>query len=38
MVASMAGGFAYPAFGTGSADNTWYACNIVDANGNGIPW
>lgn len=37
-LASMAGGFAYPAFGTGSAHNTWYACNIVDANGKEIPW
>jgi succinate dehydrogenase/fumarate reductase flavoprotein subunit len=33
-----AGGFSYPAFGTGNAHNTWYACTIVDANGKGIPW
>jgi len=33
-----AGGFAYPAYGTGNAHNTWYACTIVDANGKEIPW
>jgi succinate dehydrogenase/fumarate reductase flavoprotein subunit len=32
------GGFAYPAFGTGNAHDTWYACTIVDANGREIPW
>lgn len=32
------GGFAYPAFGTGNAHDTWYACTIVDANGKEIPW
>ena len=32
------GGFAYPAYGTGNAHNTWYACTIVDANGKEIPW
>jgi succinate dehydrogenase/fumarate reductase flavoprotein subunit len=31
-------GFSYPAYGTGNASNTWYACNIVDANGKEIPW
>jgi succinate dehydrogenase/fumarate reductase flavoprotein subunit len=35
---SAAGGFAYPAYGTGNAHNTWYACTIVDANGKEIPW
>lgn len=33
-----AGGFSYPQYGTGNAHNTWYACNIVDANGKEIPW
>lgn len=32
------GGFGYPAYGTGNAHNTWYACNIVDANGKEVPW
>lgn len=32
------GGFRYPAYGTGNAHNTWYACNIVDANGKEVPW
>jgi succinate dehydrogenase/fumarate reductase flavoprotein subunit len=32
------GGFGYPMYGTGNAHNTWYACNIVDANGKEIPW
>jgi len=32
------GGFGYPAYGTGNAHNTWYACNMVDANGKEIPW
>ena len=32
------GGFAYPAYGTGNAHNTWYACTMVDANGKEIPW
>jgi len=35
---SAAGGFAYPAYGTGNAHNTWYACTIVDANGKEVPW
>lgn len=33
-----AGPFAYPAYGTGFAHNTWYACNLVDDNGKEIPW
>jgi succinate dehydrogenase/fumarate reductase flavoprotein subunit len=36
--APAAGGFAYLAYGTGNAHNTWYACNIVDANGKEVPW
>ena len=33
-----AGPFRYPAYGTGNAGNTWFACTIVDANGKEIPW
>ena len=33
-----AGPFRYPAYGTGNAHNTWFACNIVDANGKPVPW
>jgi len=33
-----AGPFRYPAYGTGNAHNTWFACNLVDANGKEIPW
>ncbi|MFC1909433.1 FAD-dependent oxidoreductase [Chloroflexota bacterium] len=33
-----AGPFRWPAYGTGNAHNTWFACNIVDANGKEIPW
>lgn len=36
--APAAGGFGYPAYGTGNAHNTWYACSIVDANGKEVPW
>lgn len=28
----------YLPYTTGNAHNTWYACNIVDANGKQIPW
>ena len=40
MEGSMAssGPFRYPAYGTGNAHNTWFACNIVDANGKQVPW
>ena len=40
MEASMpsAGGLRYPAYGTGNAHNTWFACSLVDANGKEIPW
>ncbi|MBA7616179.1 hypothetical protein ES703_23475 [subsurface metagenome] len=30
--------FSYPAYGTGNAHNTWFACSLVDANGKEIPW
>ena len=33
-----AGPYGYPQYGTGNANNTWYACTIVDANGKEIPW
>ncbi len=33
-----AGPFRYPAYGTGNAHNTWFACTIVDAEGKEIPW
>jgi succinate dehydrogenase/fumarate reductase flavoprotein subunit len=32
------GGFRYVAYGTGNAHNTWYACNVVDADGKEVPW
>ena len=32
------GGFRYPAYGTGNAHNTWFACDIVDANDKEVPW
>ncbi|MBW1916044.1 MAG: FAD-dependent oxidoreductase [Deltaproteobacteria bacterium] len=32
------GGFRYPSYGAGNCGNTWYACNMVDANGKEIPW
>ena len=40
MEASMpsTGTFKYPPYGVGNAQNTWYACTIVDANGKEIPW
>jgi succinate dehydrogenase/fumarate reductase flavoprotein subunit len=34
----LGGGFRYPAYGTGNAGNTWYACTMVDANGKEVPW
>ncbi len=33
-----AGGFRYPAYGTGNAHNTFHPCTIVDSNGKEIPW
>jgi len=32
------GPFGYPAYGVGGSHNTWFACNMVDANGKEIPW
>ena len=32
------GSFGYPAYGTGNAHDTWFACTMVDANGKEIPW
>jgi succinate dehydrogenase/fumarate reductase flavoprotein subunit len=32
------GGFRYPLYGTGDCHNTWYPCNIVDAEGKEVPW
>ncbi len=30
--------YSYPSYGVGNAINTWFACNVVDANGKEIPW
>ncbi len=30
--------FCWPAYGYGNPNNTWFACNMVDANGKEIPW
>ena len=35
---SSEGNFAYPTFGVGNSDNTWYGCIVVDNNGKEIPW
>jgi succinate dehydrogenase/fumarate reductase flavoprotein subunit len=32
------GGYRYPCYGTGNAHNTWFPCNLVDAEGKPIPW
>jgi succinate dehydrogenase/fumarate reductase flavoprotein subunit len=32
------GGFMYFPHSAGNAHNSWYACNIVDANGKEVPW
>jgi len=32
------GSRSYPPYGTGNPSNTWYACNMVDANGKELPW
>jgi len=32
------GSFGWPRFGVGSPTNTWFPCNIVDANGKQVPW
>jgi succinate dehydrogenase/fumarate reductase flavoprotein subunit len=33
-----AGGLGYFPHSAGNAHNSWYACNIVDANGKEVPW
>jgi succinate dehydrogenase/fumarate reductase flavoprotein subunit len=33
-----AGPYGYPQYGYGNANNTWYACTMVDATGKEIPW
>ena len=30
--------YSFPAYGSGNAINTWYPCNIIDANGKAVPW
>ncbi|MBW1799384.1 MAG: FAD-binding protein [Deltaproteobacteria bacterium] len=30
--------FSYPYFGTGNPYNTWFPCNMIDAEGKKIPW
>lgn len=30
--------YSFPSYGTGNAINTWYPCNLVDANGKEVPW
>jgi succinate dehydrogenase/fumarate reductase flavoprotein subunit len=30
--------YSYPPYGSGNAINTWYAANIVDAEGRQVPW
>ena len=32
------GGLGYLPHSSGNAHNTWFACNIVDANGKEVPW
>lgn len=31
-------GRCYPPYGSGNANNTWYACSIVDSTGREVPW
>jgi succinate dehydrogenase/fumarate reductase flavoprotein subunit len=31
-------GHMYPSYGTGNPKNTWFPCNMVDAEGKPIPW
>lgn len=33
-----AGPYGFPQYGYGNAQNTWYACTMVDSNGKEIPW
>ncbi len=35
---TMGSGYTFPFFGTGNPFNTWYACNMIDADGKKIPW
>ncbi len=35
---SSPGGLGYFPHSAGNAHNSWYACNIVDANGKEVPW
>jgi len=32
------GSRSYPPYGSGNPSNTWYACNMVDAEGKELPW
>ena len=32
------GSRSHPPYGTGNPSNTWYACNMVDAEGRELPW
>lgn len=32
------GSFGWPRFGVGAPTNTWFPCNMVDANGKEVPW
>ncbi len=36
--AEWSGARSFPPYGTGNTHNTWYPCNMVDANGREIPW
>jgi succinate dehydrogenase/fumarate reductase flavoprotein subunit len=31
-------GYMFPSYGTGNPKNTWFPCNMVDAEGKPIPW
>jgi succinate dehydrogenase/fumarate reductase flavoprotein subunit len=33
-----AGALRYPPYGTGNCSNSWFPCNMVDAEGKTIPW
>jgi hypothetical protein len=32
------GAFAWPVYGVGNCDNTWFPCSLVDADGREVPW
>jgi len=36
--AEWSGDRSFPPYGTGNNHNTWYACNMVDANDKELPW